>query len=85
MSAGSIVRADGGGVLSSTLTWFNDPLNYRGPGGVGSLTVEHLVITFAAVALACLVALPVGIWMGHRGRGGSFVVVLSNLSRAVPT
>ncbi len=85
MSTGSIVRADGGGVLSSTLTWFNDPLNYRGPGGVGSLTVEHLVITFAAVALACLVALPVGIWMGHRGRGGSFVVVLSNLSRAVPT
>ncbi|GAB3595952.1 ABC transporter permease subunit [Angustibacter peucedani] len=79
------VRNDGGGVVSSTITWFNDPLNYRGPDGVGHLTLVHLGITFGAVALACAVALPVGIWMGHRGRGGGFVVVLSNLSRAVPT
>lgn len=73
------------GVLARTVTWFNDPLNYQGPDGVGHLTLVHLWITFAAVLLAGVVALPLGIWMGHRGRGGGFVVVLSNLSRAVPT
>lgn len=75
----------GDGVIARTVTWFNDPLNYRGPNGVVQLTVEHLWITFAAVLLACLVSLPVGVWMGHRGRGAAFVVVLANLSRAVPT
>jgi osmoprotectant transport system permease protein len=79
------LAADGEGIVRQTITWFNDPLNYRGPDGVAALTVEHLWITFAAVALACLVALPLGVWMGHRRRGGGFVVVLSNLSRAVPT
>ena len=53
------MSADGqGGVISRTVTWFNDPLNYQGPDGVGHLTLQHLWITFAAVVLACLVALP---------------------------
>lgn len=88
MTAGGAVLAlgaDGEGILQRTITWFNDPLNYRGPDGVAALTVEHLWITFAAVVLACVVALPLGVWMGHRGRGGGFVVVVSNLSRAIPT
>jgi osmoprotectant transport system permease protein len=76
---------DGGGVVSQTIRWFNDPLNYQCPDGVAHLTIEHLAITFAAVAIAAVVALPLGIWMGHRGRGGGAVVVLSNVSRAVPT
>ncbi len=87
MSGGAVLAlgADGEGILQRTITWFNDPLNYRGPDGVVALTVEHLWITFAAVVLACVVALPLGVWMGHRGRGGGFVVVVSNLSRAIPT
>ncbi|NLE71825.1 MAG: ABC transporter permease subunit [Actinomycetales bacterium] len=39
----------------------------------------------AAVALAAVVALPVGIWLGHRGRGGGLTVLTSNASRALPT
>lgn len=80
-----LVTDDGGGVVSRTITWFNDPLNYQGPDGVAHLTLEHLAITFAAVAIAGVIALPLGIWMGHRGHGGGIVVVLSNVSRAVPT
>lgn len=77
--------ADGGGVISQTVVWLNDPLNWQGPNGIVHLTLQHLWITFAAVLLACIVALPLGVWMGHRQRGGGAVVVLSNLSRAVPT
>jgi osmoprotectant transport system permease protein len=32
-----------------------------------------------------LVALPIGVVLGHVGRGGGFTVALSNVSRAVPT
>lgn len=84
MSA-ALVRGGDAGVVSRTVTWLNDPLNYQGPNGVWHLTLVHLGITFAAVAIACAVSLPLGVWLGHRGRGGGFVVVLSNLSRAVPT
>jgi len=77
------VRTDG--IVQQTAVWFNDPLNWQGPDGVPHLTLVHLWITFAAVLLACVVALPIGIWLGHRARGGGFVVVIANASRAIPT
>jgi osmoprotectant transport system permease protein len=64
--------------------WLNDPLNWSNPDGIGARTVEHLEISAAAVALALLVAWPLGIWLGHLGRGGAVVVTLANVSRAVP-
>ena len=78
------MNADGG-VVTDTVRWFNDPLNWQGPDGVWHLTAVHLWITFAAVLLAAVVSLPLGVWMGHRSRGGGVVVVIANLSRAVPT
>jgi osmoprotectant transport system permease protein len=72
-------------VLADALRWLNDPANWQGDGGVLYLTGQHLLISFAAVLLACVVAWPLAFWMGHTGRGGGVVVVLANLSRAVPT
>ena len=37
------------------------------------------------MAIAALIALPLALWLGHSGRGGGFTVVLTNVSRAVPT
>jgi osmoprotectant transport system permease protein len=37
------------------------------------------------MALACLVALPLGVWLGHRGRGGFVAINVGNAGRAVPT
>lgn len=70
--------------VQDAVRWLNDPLNWRGPNGISSLLVEHLQITFFAVLLAALVALPVGIGLGHVRRGGAFTVALANVSRAVP-
>ena len=67
--------------------YLNDPYNWTRADGLGIFTLlrDHLVISVVAVLLAMLVALPVGIGLGHSGRGGGFVVALSNVSRAVPT
>jgi osmoprotectant transport system permease protein len=67
------------------LVWLNDPLNWTNPGGLLDRLREHLVITFWAVLLGCLIGLPIGIWLGHRGRGGGVVVTVANLTRALPT
>jgi osmoprotectant transport system permease protein len=71
--------------LRDGLIWLNDPLNWTNPGGLLDRLQEHLVITFWAVLLGCVVGLPLGIWLGHRGRGGGTVVTVANLTRALPT
>jgi len=65
--------------------WLNDPLNWTNPGGLLDRLVEHLTISFWAVLLGCVVGWPVGIWLGHRGRGGGAVVTVANLTLAIPT
>ncbi|MCV2396173.1 ABC transporter permease [Actinotalea sp. M2MS4P-6] len=72
-------------VVQEALVWLNDPLNWTGPDGVPALTAEHLGMSLMAVLLAALVALPLGIWLGHRGSGGTVTVVVANATRALPT
>jgi osmoprotectant transport system permease protein len=71
--------------LRQGIVWLNDPLNWTNPGGVIDRLVEHLQISFWAVLLACLVGWPLGVWLGHRGRGGGPVISVFNLTLAIPT
>lgn len=70
--------------VEQAVAWLNDPLNWTNPGGVLDRLGEHLVISAAAVLLGCLIAWPLGLWLGHRRRGSGVVVVLSNVSLAIP-
>jgi len=56
-------------------------------GGAENLPLlwEHLKLTAAAMALALLVALPVGLALGHTGRGALVAISASNVGRAVPS
>lgn len=72
-------------VLTDAFTWLNDPLNWSGRNGVLALGAEHLRLSVIAVLLAAVVALPLGVWLGHRRAGGMLTVVLANTSRALPT
>ncbi len=42
-------------------------------------------MSLVAVLLAALVALPIGVWLGHRQVGGTATVVVANATRALPT
>jgi osmoprotectant transport system permease protein len=72
-------------VFQQAVQWLNDPLNWTNPGGVLDRLVEHLQISAAAVLIGCVIAWPIGVWLGHAGRGGGLVVVLSNVTLAIPT
>jgi osmoprotectant transport system permease protein len=57
-------------------------------GGVGEmvhLAANHMLLSALAVAIACAVALPLGLWLGHIGKGEFFAINISNVGRAVPT
>jgi osmoprotectant transport system permease protein len=72
-------------VIHDVLVWLGDRAHYRGDDGVPHRLLVHLEVSGAAVGLACLVALPLAIVLGHRrSRLGSAVVTLSNATRALP-
>lgn len=48
------------------------------------LVVGHLEVTFLALALALIIALPVGLYLGHRGKGELLAVGIGNAGRAIP-
>lgn len=55
-----------------------------GPGEVWDLTSKHLELSFFAVLIAVLVAVPLGLWLGHLGRGQLAASTVANVGRAVP-
>ncbi|SDU41310.1 ABC transporter permease [Jiangella alkaliphila] len=71
--------------LLDGLSWLFDGENWSGPAGVGTRLVEHVWISGVAVLIACAIALPIGLWLGHLGRGGTLAINISNIGRAVPT
>jgi osmoprotectant transport system permease protein len=72
-------------VFQEALVWLNDPLNWKGPDGVIALAQEHLAMTVAAVAIAAVAALPLGVFLGHARRGGTLTIAVVNTTRALPT
>ena len=49
------------------------------------LAVDHMWLSLVATAIACATAIPVGLWLGHIGRGGFIAINASNVGRAVPS
>ena len=49
------------------------------------LTWEHLQLSGVSIAIACAIAIPLGLWLGHTGRGGFLAINASNVGRAVPS
>jgi osmoprotectant transport system permease protein len=72
-------------VVIEVLAWLTDPAQWSGPDGIPVRTLQHLWYSLLATAIAAAIALPVGIFIGHTGRGATFAVNLTNLGRAIPS
>lgn len=59
--------------------------NWSGKTGLGTRILEHLQYTGVAVAVSALIAIPLGLVIGHTGRGSALVVTTVNALRALPT
>jgi len=71
--------------LSRVWTWLTDGDNWSGPAGIPTRVWEHVWVSGVSVVLACVVALPIGLWLGHLRRGGVVAVNIANVGRAVPS
>lgn len=54
-------------------------------GLIWDKTVEHLVLSGAAIGVAMAVAIPLGVWLGHLHRGSFLAINVSNVGRALPS
>jgi osmoprotectant transport system permease protein len=67
------------------LEWLSRPASWSGPDGIPTRLLEHLGYSSLAVLVAACIALPIGLLIGHTGRGGLLAAVLANTWRALPT
>lgn len=65
--------------------WFADPANWQGADGVPAQVGVHLAYSFISALVACAIGLPVGLAIGHTGRGAFLIGALTNSLRALPT
>lgn len=72
-------------LFGDALSWLTDPGNWSGSGGIPARLLEHLTYSGVTLAVALAVAVPLGLWVGHTGRGSGVVVGLAGALRALPT
>jgi osmoprotectant transport system permease protein len=71
--------------IGQVLSWFADPAHWTGTDGIPQRLIEHVQISAESVAIGALIALPIGIALGHYGRFGNVAINISNVGRAVPS
>ncbi|MBM7502191.1 osmoprotectant transport system permease protein [Brachybacterium muris] len=71
--------------LGQALQWLQDPARWSGPSGIPMRLLEHLGYTALGVAVAALIAIPLGLLVGHTGRGKAIAVAAAGAARALPT
>ena len=71
--------------LGRVVQWFTTAAHWQGDAGAVHRLSEHVVMSSGAVVVAAAVALPLGVWLGHTGRGGAVAINLSNVGRAIPS
>jgi osmoprotectant transport system permease protein len=72
-TAGNVVR------------WFTTASHWRGANGIPHRLFEHLQMSIGASLLAAVIALPIGLFLGHLHRGGFIAINLANIGRAIPS
>jgi osmoprotectant transport system permease protein len=72
-------------IAGDVVEWFTTAEHWRGDFGVPHRLTEHALMSGATVLTALVIALPLGLWLGHRGRGGAIAINVSNVGRAIPS
>ncbi len=72
-------------LILEALQWLFSPERFEGSNPIPLRLEEHLFYTFISVAIAAIIAIPLGFFIGHTGKGRDFAVGLSGAARALPS
>jgi osmoprotectant transport system permease protein len=65
--------------------WLLDPAHWSGSDGIPNRVLEHVQLSAVSTLAGLLVALPLGVVIGHTGRGTFLAVAVANIGRAIPS
>jgi len=71
--------------LLEGLQWLVDPANWSGVDGILVRVWEHVQLSAIALVIATLIAVPIGLWIGHTRRGQFWTVQFANVGRSIPS
>ena len=71
--------------LAQVLAWYTDPANWTGNNAIPLRLWQHLSLSAASLAVGLAIALPIGLYIGHTGRGARLTVAVTNIGRSVPS
>ncbi|MDE0545819.1 ABC transporter permease [Microbacterium sp. C7(2022)] len=71
-------------LIAEAFAWLFSPERLQGPYSLQILLAQQLFYTVVSVVIAAVVAIPLGWWIGHTGRGREAAVALSGAARAIP-
>ena len=71
--------------MAGAAAFFADGAHWAGTDGIPSRVVQHIQMAGLALAVGLGIALPLGVLIGHTGRGGVLTVAVANIGRAVPS
>ena len=72
-------------MINNLITWLTTSANWSTEDGIPNRLQEHLQYSLGALAIAMLIALPLGLYVGHTGRGALGIAGVANALRALPT
>ncbi|MFC5930173.1 ABC transporter permease [Cryobacterium melibiosiphilum] len=72
-------------LFAQAVQWILDPLNYVGVNAIPLRVFEHLAFTLVTLVIASAIAIPIGFFIGHTGRGRGLAVSVAGAFRAIPT
>lgn len=72
-------------LVSQGWQWLTDPAHWTGIAGIPNRLAEHVTVTFAALVVAAIIAIPAGLIIGHTRRGAAVVGAITGGVRAIPT
>ncbi len=71
--------------IGEVAAWFGDPAHWAGRDGIPVRVLEHLELSGVALLAALLIAVPIGLVIGHTGRGAVVAISITNIGRALPS
>ena len=72
-------------LIIEAFQWLFDPARLGGVKPIPVAVGEHLFYTFVSILIAELIAIPLGWFIGHTGRGRELAIALSGAARALPS
>jgi osmoprotectant transport system permease protein len=72
-------------LIGEVVAWLANPVNWNGRDGIPTRLLEHVELSSVSLLLAIAIALPIGLMIGHTGRGANVAINLANLGRAMPS